>query len=121
MISNRLVIPGVIATQLENFTAEAYEIQVLMEYAQQGVLVQAHAGYGHDGKVNQCDNITDSLAAFLIGAEKYSYYACSRGWYIEPDWIKWHDEYDKPLGEPMGKAVLNGDVWSIIRANIDLG
>ncbi len=85
--------------------------QTLMNFAQQGILVQAHAGYGKDGQDNHCQDINNSLAAFLIGAEKYSYYGCSRGWYIGPDWINWHSEYDKPLGEPMGKAVKNGDVW----------
>ena len=39
-------------------------------------------------------------------------HAGSQGWYITPDWIKWHPEYDRPLGEPLGDAVKKGDVWT---------
>ena len=105
-ITNRLVIDGVIATQLENFTATYEEIIKFQKYAKSGVLVQAHAGYKQLNTDNYCQDVNNSLAAFLIAAEKYSYYGCSRGWYIEPDWINWHYQYDLPLGEPLGDAII---------------
>ncbi len=56
--------------------------------------------------------ITDTLAAFLIGANKYSYYACSTGWIWPDDWNVWWPEYDKPLGEPLGPAVKKDGVYT---------
>ena len=53
-----------------------------------------------------------NISAFLIGAEKYSYYGCSTNWYIEPDWIVWHEQYDKPLGAPIGQAILSDDLYT---------
>eukprot|EP01084_Bolivina_argentea_P033010 61086_1 len=112
LISNGWYTQGIVAIQLEGFHAEQSAIQMLQKYGDLGVLVQAHAGYNQDGNDNHCENITNSLAAFLIGAGKYAYYGCSRGWYIEPDWIVWHSEYDKKLGTPKGKAILSGDMYT---------
>ena len=112
LISNGFYAEGIVAVQLEGFAANQGSIKTLQGYAQKGLLVQAHAGYAQNGNDNHCEDITNSLAAFLIGAEKYSYYGCSRGWYIEPDWIVWHEQYDKKLGAPNGVAVLNGDMYS---------
>lgn len=111
LISNGWYAEGIMAVQLESFAANNGSIKLLQKYAQKGIIVQAHAGYGADGEDNHCEDITNSLAAFLIGAGKYSYFGCARGWYIEPDWIKWHDEYDKPLGIPDGDAVLKDGVY----------
>ena len=62
-------------------------IEKLMDYAD-GVLAQVHAGYYQDGSDNHCSDVNNSLSAFSIGVGKYHYYACSRRWYIEPDWTK---------------------------------
>ena len=49
-------------------------------------LVQCHAGYGEDGGDNHCsNNITNSLAAFLIGARENSFYGCSKSWNVGTD------------------------------------
>ena len=94
------------ATQIEQFQANKGYIEKLMSYAKNNILTQAHAGYYQDGTDNYCNDINNSLSAFLIGAGKYHYYGCSQGWYIEPDWIKWHYQYSLPLGEPLSNATL---------------
>ena len=48
-------------------------------------------------------NLTDSIAAYLIGSSNYSYYSASTGWF-DKDWT-WHDEYDLAVGSPLGPAV----------------
>ena len=45
-----------------------------------------------------------SLTAFLIGAGEYAYYACTSGWDVNSGWMKWYDEYSKPLGAPESPA-----------------
>ena len=107
-IINNYVIDGVHATMMERFTADQQQIELLMNYSSKGILVQAHAGY-----TIGCDagNFTNNLAAFLIGANEYSYFACSKAWKYSPDWNVWHKEYDKPLGKPLGDAILNNNVY----------
>eukprot|EP01083_Nonionella_stella_P078864 216081_1 len=89
---------------LQTFDAEEQYIKQLLSFSTRGILVEAHA--------HACDDITDTLAAFLIGANKYSYYACSDGWQWPDNWNKWWSQYDKPLGKPVGAAVKKGDVYS---------
>jgi hypothetical protein len=54
-----------------------------------------------------------SLAAFLIGARNYSYYACSghqpsqQGWGMDQGWDQYSADYDRPLGEPLGDATYS--------------
>ena len=74
VITNIIYAPGIMAAQIERFTADESGIQELMSYAKKGILVQAHAGYTQNGNDNHCEDITNSLAAFLIGAEKYDFY-----------------------------------------------
>lgn len=115
LIANNDLVPEVSATMIEGFGAEESSIKLLQEGAKQGKLVQAHAGYHPDSQDNHCKNITNSLAAFLIGAGEYSYYGCSRGWSVSQDnmdWLVWHPEYDKPLGKPMGPAVKQGETYT---------
>ena len=108
MISNNYCPKGCIATMIEGFGGNTGNIEKLLNYSKQGILVEAHAN-----NKNCSDNIsfTNSLAAFLIGAGEYSYFGCSRDWYIEPDWIIDHPQYHKPLGKPMGDAVLENHIW----------
>ena len=99
------------AVQMERFEANHGSIKVLQGYARKGIVVQAHAGSDKEPGIYCRDNITDVLAAFLIGAGEYSYFGCAVGWYIEPDWIVWHPEYDRPLGAPDGEAVFEDGVY----------
>lgn len=53
-----------------------------------------------------------SLAAFLIGASDYDYYACTEGWGFAKGWDKWSADYDRPLGVPLGTANRSKEgVW----------
>ena len=106
LVANNYLLPGVSSTMIEGFHSNEASILQLQKAASEKKLVEAHA---------RCKNITDSLAAFLIGAGEYSYYGCSSGWYVDEthmDWITWHPEYDKPLGKPTGPATKEGDVYT---------
>eukprot|EP01084_Bolivina_argentea_P254898 428633_1 len=52
-----------------------------------------------------------SLTAFLIGAYKYSYYACSNGWLINNGWLNMYKEYIKPLGKPLFNATYKNNIY----------
>eukprot|EP01084_Bolivina_argentea_P138303 243518_1 len=112
LVSNAALLDGIIAVMIDFFKPNQESIQLLQNYTANGYVVEVHAANGPDhGEDYHCQNITNSLSAFLIGAGKYSYYGCSQGWYFDNDWNIWHQEYDKPLGEPMGKAILTGDIY----------
>ena len=93
--------PGVNAAQIEGFKADNASINLLRRSIANGKITEAHAGYGEDGSADDhCSRgITNSLAAFLIGAGPRAYYACSRGWKVQEDPVQdaWHAEYEKPL------------------------
>ena len=101
---NAFVPEGVIATMIQIFSGTEFYIEQLLSLSSKGILVEAHA--------RDCTNITDSLGAFLIGMNKYSYYGCSNGWTWPDNWNVWHSEYDKPLGEPLGPAVKKNGIYS---------
>ena len=59
-------------------------------------------------------DLTNYIAAFLIGAGEYSYFGYG-DWYAEEDDTKpltWRVEYDKPLGPPKGPAMYKDGVWT---------
>tara|TARA_Y100000389_G_scaffold205067_1_gene262664 strand:- start:2616 stop:3749 length:1134 start_codon:yes stop_codon:yes gene_type:complete len=58
-------------------------------------------------------NITFPLAAFLVGAQKYSYFIYSWGYRMEMGCLEWYSEFDKSIGKPLGDMVLNG--WELSR------
>ena len=43
-----------------------------------------------------------SLAAFLVAASPTAFFGYSQGWYYSG--TRWHEQYDRPLGAPMGMA-----------------
>lgn len=43
-----------------------------------------------------------TLAAFLIASSDSSFFGYSDGWYFNGS--TWHDQYDRPLGKPVGLA-----------------
>jgi len=62
-----------------------------------GIPIQIHASWeAHGG------NITFPLAAYLIAAGNYTYFASSLGW--SADSFPWQKEYSYHLGAPVGKA-----------------
>eukprot|EP00054_Salpingoeca_dolichothecata_P004158 m.29650 g.29650 ORF g.29650 m.29650 type:complete len:349 (-) comp14390_c1_seq2:772-1818(-) len=111
LIDNNANLPGTKAQMIEAFTGDQDSLETLMAAVAAGHLVQAHAGYKGPEHKSNCTDITDSLAAFLIGAGSHSYYGCSLGWYIDT-WYHWNDEYSKPLGAPLANATLEGQVWT---------
>lgn len=78
-------------------------VEILNRTVRAGHIVQAHTRI-------ICHNESDpagtaDLAAFLIGAQKYTYFGCSN-WEDVPTWPA---VYDKPLGAPLGPASLSAD------------
>jgi len=59
------------------------------------------------------ENITFPLAAFLVGAQEYSYFIYSWGYRMEMGCLEWYPEFDKPLGKPLGDMTING--WDLSR------
>ncbi len=53
-------------------------------------------------------DITFPLAAFLVAAEKYAYFAYSWGYTDTDGWFETYAEFDRPLGPPKGPAVRDG-------------
>ena len=98
------------AVQIEGFRASNNSIQSLLLGAQVGQVMQAHVPVN----VPCSGDLTDYIAAFLIGAGEYAYFGCGH-WYAEGDDttpLIWHPEYDKPLGAPKGPAQYNAGVWT---------
>ena len=96
------------AVQIETFKPSNRSIAALMLGAQVGQVVQTHV----PGKCSV--DLTDYMAAFLIGAGEYSYFGCG-GWNAEGNDtmpLMWHPEYDKPLGTPKGPAKYASGVWT---------
>ena len=103
--------PNVKAVQIELSRPLNFSIDELLlgEFAHQ--VIQAHVPIS----VPCSSDLTDFIAAFLIGAGQYSYFGCghwnSTGSDTSP--FTWHPEYDKPLGAPKGPAEFSSSgMWS---------
>ena len=99
------------AAQLENFfqgeTGGVAGIQHLLDCTAHTKLCEAHFTIGSD-----CANITNPLAAFLIGAGRQAYFGCG-AWHVHDSTGKlavgkWHPCFDKKLGEPVGAVKVAG-------------
>ena len=102
--------PYVKAVQIEFFGANNNSINSLLLGIKTGQVVQAHVPVG----VSCSSDLTDWIAAFLIGAGEYYYFGCGN-WHAEGDDTRpltWRPEYDKPLGAPKGPAQYNSGVWT---------
>lgn len=64
-------------------------------------------------------DLTDYIAAFLIGAGEYAYFGCGRWNGTKDDTMPftWRPEYDKPLGFPKGLAKYSNGVWTRLFAS----
>ena len=75
-----------------------------------GQVMQAHVPIN----VSCSSDLTNYIAAFLIGAGEYCYFGCgnwrSEGNDTEP--LTWRPEHDKILGAPTGQAVYKAGVWT---------
>eukprot|EP00054_Salpingoeca_dolichothecata_P012393 m.68758 g.68758 ORF g.68758 m.68758 type:complete len:369 (-) comp19924_c0_seq1:21-1127(-) len=65
-----------------------------------------HIAEVHGGEPCNAEFFNISMAAFLIGAGEYAYYACTEGWDTSSGWMVWHPEYDYPLGKPTSQAMV---------------
>ena len=101
--------PYVKAVQIEFFEANNNSINDLMEGVKNGKVMQAHVPVG----IDCTGDLTKYMAAFLIGAGKYSYFGCGEWQAIGKDSkpLTWREEYDKPLGEPESPEYHN-NMWS---------
>jgi hypothetical protein len=54
------------------------------------------------------------LAMFLVCAERHSYFLFHDGYDVmqSSQWMKWPDEYSKPLGAPKGPAIREGVIYT---------
>ena len=98
------------AVQIEFFTPDNKSINSLMLGAQAGQIMQAHV----PRNVSCTGDLTDYMAAFLIGAGDYSYFGCG-DWYAEggdTSPLIWRPEYDKLIGVPKFPALYNDGVWT---------
>ena len=98
------------AVQIEFFSPSNSSIEELILGAEVGQVVQAHVPVG----VKCSSDLTDYIAAFLIGAGEYSYFGCGH-WNVEGDDtspLTWRAEYDKPLGAPKGPAKYDNGTWT---------
>ena len=98
------------AVQIEGFRASNGSIESLLLGSKAGQVMQAHVPVG----VPCASDLTNYIAAFLIGAGEYAYFGCG-GWHAEGDDTKpltWRSEYDKPLGAPNSSAKYRDGVWT---------
>lgn len=102
--------PYVKCAQIENFSANNGSINELMLGVENKKFVQAHVPVRE-----HCTNdLTDYMAAFLIGAGENSYFGCGDWHGTGNDSIPfmWHPEYDRTLGEPTAQAKYKDGMWS---------
>uniref|UniRef100_A0A1X7VF50 Uncharacterized protein n=1 Tax=Amphimedon queenslandica TaxID=400682 RepID=A0A1X7VF50_AMPQE len=95
--------------QIEFFAPNNASIVELMLGATVGQVIQAHVPVKEDC----AGDLTNYMAAFLIGAGKYCYFGCGH-WNTQNDdksAFLWKPEYDKPLGAPNGPATYKNGVW----------
>jgi hypothetical protein len=54
------------------------------------------------------ENITFPLACFLVAAQRHSYFCYTWGYQEKDGSLNWYEEFDRPLGEPLGDAIQTG-------------
>ena len=110
LIGKRAGQPNVKSVRIEFFEANNRSIGLLTRGLSAGQVMQAHVPV----TVPCTSDLTDYIAAFLIGAGKYSYIGCGKwdaaGTDTTP--FTWRPEYDKLLGAPKGPAEYNSGVWT---------
>lgn len=115
--SNGDILPGVAGSAIQNWGKKkswsTREIPMIMRAVAAGVLFEAHGECPSDASDPHTIN---NIAAFLIGAGRWSYYRCGKWSGYDPTW---YPIYDFPLGEPLSNATLGKDgVW---RRNFKFG
>ena len=90
-----------------DYVPDGDQLAALMRDGKNGLLVEVHVD---DCKVGNA-MYNASLAAYLIGASNYSYYACTKGWGFSDGWSVWSPDYNRPLGAPLGPANRTQTGW----------
>jgi hypothetical protein len=93
----------------EFFAPKAQYIELILNETQRGP-EGGHLPIMCRQLISRYLSLTDSIAAFLVSMGEYSYYSASTGWF-DKDW-SWHQEYEPEYGTPLGKAVVNGEVYT---------
>lgn len=115
------------SAQIEAGGPNQYSLNALRDAAANDKLVQFHIEFGYPAgpppdfanSYKFCHNktmFTNALATFLIGAGEHAYFGCFP-WHSDIQWpalktAVWHEEYDRPLGKPLGPAIqTEGGMW----------
>ena len=104
----------------------ALDIEDMIEAGKQGqiVIMKAWPGFNWTMKekmrqpyeellAEARENITFSLACFLVAMQPYSYFCYSWGYRDQHGSLDWYPEFDLSTGKPVGQAVRNG--WEYTR------
>ena len=117
-IANHVDADGVRGKMFENFKREqgvgyvpaGSQLAALVSAAAVHTVAEVHVDFCEYGS----SVYNQTLAAFLLGAGNYSYYACTRGWSVQQGGGEWYPDYDRALGAPLGPATSVGGeglVW----------
>ena len=69
---------------------------------------------------DESDPFFDFLrAAFLVGAERYSYVAMGVGWDGAPKSFPWFEKYSQPLGAPLGAVSIISRKQGVLRREFE--
>eukprot|EP01046_Picozoa_sp_COSAG06_P052297 COSAG06_NODE_8747_length_2080_cov_1.549218_2_plen_308_part_01 len=132
LVNHAYNLSGINSVQIENFGRDVQtgwvgwnsSMEQLRESVANGKLVEAHIPCAHGTMEGCTGDITDTLAAFLVVAGHQSYYGCGP-WHCGVDAAEnitrcgddpstliqfFHDDYSKPLGQPLGEAEWEGAV-----------
>lgn len=106
VVANNNATPGVRGRHFEKWAHADFDgdtivgdLVQLQQAASRGELTLVHGGEPCDA-----DALSLSLAAFLVGAGRLSYFGCTDGWTVDGGWMDRPVEYDLPLGPPLGLA-----------------
>ncbi len=117
LISNNADISGVNGRMFENFRfkdswaqnsdGSSNDVIALMNEKNNRVS-QIHGESNNNSLQFACNQ---TLAAFLIAANEYSYYGCTDGWTLQDGWDEiWQNpDYQKALGEPKSEAIYDNE------------
>lgn len=105
---------GMMGTQLQNWgkgaTYSTREIPMMQNAMASGIMFEAHgSAVCHHAEDPDHPDVQTELAAFLVSAGEHAYYMCS-GW--SGTVPTWYSIYDRPLGAPLGDAVMADGVYT---------
>ena len=111
-INNPFTIDNVNGFAVENLEINENGILELLNVSSTSNVDTLSIKVHHDSCGNYTNDVyVNPLSIYLLTVEKYMYFGC--GDFINmPATNTWHQEYSYPLGQPLGKAIKNGNIWS---------